>query len=103
MTSDGGRLYAVDRDAEAHDAKPHWIEDTRCRLVRDVPFLPNRALIFLNSHGAHGAFIPEEAEPADLERYAYQFRIGAERRSMEHFPSGLSPGQRARWGGKTEY
>ena len=99
----GTQLYTVDRDAEARDAKPHWIGDTRCRLVRDVTFLPNRALVFLNSHGAHGASIPEDAEPEDLERYVYQFRIGPERRSMDRFLSGVSPEHRSRWAGKRAY
>jgi hypothetical protein len=99
----GTQLYAVDGDAEARDAKPHWIDDTRCRMVQDVTFVPNRALIFLNSHGAHGACIPEDAEPENLERYAYQFRIGPERRPMDRFLSGLSPERRASWSGKMDY
>ncbi len=99
----GTQLYAVDHDAEARDASPHWIEETQCRLVRDVTFLPNRALIFLNSRGAHGAIIPEDAKPEDLERYAYQFRVGAERRSIDRLLSGLSPEHRAPWTGKGSY
>ena len=93
----------MDRDAEANNAKPYWIDDARCRMVRDVTFVPNRALIFLNSHGAHGACIPEDAEPEHLERYAYQFRIGADRGSMDRFLSGLSPERRASWTGKMDY
>jgi hypothetical protein len=99
----GTQLYAVDRDTEARDAKPHWIDDTQCRPVRDVTFLRNRALIFLNSQGAHGAVIPEDAQPENLERYAYQFRIGPDRRSMDRLLSGLSPEHRARWTGKMDY
>lgn len=99
----GTQLYAVDDDAEAGDAKPHWIGDERCRLARDVTFLPNRALIFLNSRGAHGALISEDAEPKDLERYIYQFRVGAEHRSMDRLLKKLPPEHRASWAGKSGY
>jgi hypothetical protein len=79
----GTQLFAVEGDREAVGPRPHWISDAQCRLMREVAFRPNRALIFLNSAGAHGAQIPEDAEPADLERYALQFKIGPDRRSME--------------------
>jgi len=39
-------------------------------LARDVRFAFNRALVFLNADGSHGASIPEDA-PADFERYIY--------------------------------
>jgi hypothetical protein len=96
----GTQLFEVDDDAEAAGAAPHWIADSRCRLVADVAFKPNRALIFLNSSGAHGAQIPADAQPPDLERYAYQFRIGADRRSIERIRAELTPEQQALWAGK---
>jgi hypothetical protein len=96
----GTQLFAVDGDTEAVGPKPHWISHSQCRLVRDIAFRPNRALIFLNSAGAHGAEIPADAEPADLERYALQFRIGPDRRSMETVVAQLPPEQHAFWGGK---
>ena len=72
----GTQLYHVDGDEEASSVAPHWIEPGQCRLVKDVPFRANAALVFLNSRGAHGAHIPTSAEPASLERYIYQFRLG---------------------------
>ena len=96
----GTQLFAVDGDKEAAGSTPHWIPDSKCRLVRDVAFRPNRALVFLNSAGAHGAQIPENAEPADLERYALQFRIGPDRRSMETVCANLPAAQQPLWAGK---
>jgi hypothetical protein len=96
----GTQLFAVNDDKEAAGPKPHWISDSQCRLVRDVAFRPNRALIFLNSAGAHGAQIPADAEPADLERYALQFRIGPDRRSMESVCGQLPAEQQPLWAGK---
>jgi hypothetical protein len=71
----GTQIYAVDGDEEARGTAPNWIDPSRCRQVGDIAFVPNRALVFLNSEGAHGARIPDDA-PEGLERYAYQFRIG---------------------------
>ena len=48
-------LNEVEGDEEARGALPHWIQGRECRQVKDVPFVGNRALVFLNSVGAHGA------------------------------------------------
>ena len=66
----------MDGDHDAVGVAPHWIDPEQCRLVVDVPYRPNTMLVMLNSGGAHGANIPGDAEPADLCRYIYQFRIG---------------------------
>jgi hypothetical protein len=50
------------------------------RLVGEVPYRANRALVILNSTGAHGVNIPADAKPANLEQYVYQFSIGTEPR-----------------------
>jgi hypothetical protein len=71
----GTQFYTVDGDEESRGTAPNWIDPARCQQVSDIPFVPNRALVFLNSAGAHGARIPDD-EPEGLERYAYQFRIG---------------------------
>jgi hypothetical protein len=86
----GTQIYAVDDDQEARGAAPHWINPAQCRLVRDIPFVGNRTFIFLNSYGAHGSQIPEDAEPASLERYAYQFRIGPTTQAVESMMATLS-------------
>ena len=96
----GTYLYRVDEDEEARGAKPHWIDEQRCHLVERVAFQRNRALIFLNSTGAHSSHIPPHAQPADLERYAYQFRIGAGRRTIQTLLAQLPAERRSLWEGK---
>lgn len=98
----GTQLFNVKDDDEAEGASPHWISEARCQLAGDVAFRPNRALVFLNSVGAHGAHIPADAKPANLERYAYQFRIGADRQSIKSVRAELTPAQRAFWSGKMD-
>src|SRR5262245_30252728 len=96
----GTQIYAVDEDAPADTISPHWIDPKRCRLAADVPFRCNTALVFLNSCGAHGASIPDDAEPADLQRYIYQFRIGPTKAAIEALVQMLPPNRRAAWEGK---
>jgi hypothetical protein len=96
----GTQLLAVDGDEEARTTGPHWIADeSRCRMVKEVGFRRNRALIFMNTTGAHAAEIPADAVPAGLQRYAYQFRIGPERRTMDRLIAGLSPERQKMWQG----
>jgi hypothetical protein len=96
----GTQLYTVEEDAPADTIAPYWIDEQHCRLVVDVPFRRNTALIFLNSHGAHGAFIPEDAEPADLQRYVYQFRIGPTKAAIQKLVAMLPEDRRSFWEGK---
>jgi hypothetical protein len=96
----GTQLYAVDGDTEAVSVLPHWIRAEQCRLVKDVPFRANTALVFLNSRGAHGARIPASAEPPTLERYIYQFRIGPTAESIRRLVALLPAERREQWSGK---
>jgi hypothetical protein len=96
----GTQMYSVDGDEEARVVSPHWIDPARCRPVGEVAFRPNRMLIFLNSVGAHGAHIPEDAQPEDLERYIYQFRIAPTVDAMRMLKQALSADRRALWAGK---
>lgn len=98
----GTQLYAVDRDVEATGAAPHWIDEKSCRLVDVVPYRPNSMLVLLNSTGAHGARIPADAEPADLQRYIYQFRIGPSGSSIPRLMAMLPEEQRPLWAGKLQ-
>jgi hypothetical protein len=100
----GTQLYTVDDDAEARGTTPHWIDPARCHQVSDVAFVPNRAFVFLNSVGAHGARIPDD-EREGLERYAYQFRIGPHAKSsIGELIENLPADRRAFWQGrKTDY
>jgi hypothetical protein len=95
----GTNLFSVEEDVEASNAKPHWVSAERCRLEATVELRPNRALIFLNSAGAHGAKIPADA-PEGLERYIYQFRIGPGRDQIRTLLECLPPERRALWDGK---
>jgi hypothetical protein len=96
----GTQIYSVEDDAAARNIAPHWIDPARCRLAADVPFRRNTALVFLNSHGAHGAFIPDDAEPADLQRYIYQFRIGPTKAAIQKLVAMLPQERRSLWEGK---
>jgi hypothetical protein len=96
----GTQLYFVDEDAPAKGAAPHWIDPDSCRLAREVPFQRNSMLVFLNSTGAHGAFIPDDAEPADLQRYLYQCRIGPTPAATRTLMASLPAEQVALWAGK---
>jgi hypothetical protein len=99
----GTQLYHVDGDDEARGAAPHWIDETRCRPAGNIEFRRNRAFIFLNSVGAHGANIPADAQPADLERYAYQFRIGAGPDLMRRLTESLPPERCPLWEAKVRH
>jgi hypothetical protein len=95
----GTQLYSVDEDQEARGPSPHWIDPARCRPAGDVTFKPNRMLVFLNSVGAHGASIPDDA-PENLERYIYQFRIAPTVESMALLKATLPEERRPFWAGK---
>ena len=96
----GTDVLRVTDDEEARGAKPHWIDEAKCEVVERVVFRRNRALMFLNSTGAHTARIPDEAQPADLERYTYQFRVGAERDSIQFLLANMPEDRRVFWEGK---
>jgi hypothetical protein len=96
----GTQLYEVADDQEARNAAPYWIDEAKCRLVNDVEFKPNRLLVFLNSGGAHGASIPADALPADLERYIYQFRVGPGVEAVANLRAMLPEERSALWTGK---
>jgi hypothetical protein len=96
----GTQLFQVDDDRPAEGAQPHWIDPARCRLADEVPFRRNSMLVFLNSTGAHGAHIPEDAEPADLRRYIYQCRIGPSAAATRSLMAALPGEQASLWAGK---
>jgi DNA-binding FrmR family transcriptional regulator len=97
----GTQIYAVDQDQEAKNAAPYWIDEQYCRLVEDVGFRPNRLLVFLNSVGAHGAHIPADAEPEDLQRFIYQFRVGPPVDAVTRLRALLPEERQPLWAGKT--
>jgi hypothetical protein len=93
----GTQLHRVTGAEEARGAQPHWIDEQRCEPVEQIAFRRNRALIFLNSVGAHSARIPAAADPPELERYAYQFRIGAGAHAIRMLVDGLPVERRELW------
>lgn len=95
----GTQLYRVRDDAEAPSGKPHYIDEGRCNLVKSVPFKANTLLAFLNSAGAHGASIPADAQPPNLERYVYQFRLGPDAQAIKRLLALMPPEQRQHWAG----
>jgi hypothetical protein len=70
----GTQLYRLIRERDEAHTSPLWLAPEECELARDVPGIGNSALMFLNSTGAHGASVPDDA-PADFLRYVYQARF----------------------------
>lgn len=99
----GTQIFRVTGDQEAPYTQTYYPAQAggQVELVKLVPFVPNTALIFLNSGGAHGADIPATA-PADLERYSFQFYIGPGTEDLDAFLRKLPPERQARWASKGE-
>jgi len=95
----GTQLYRLRADGHAPDAKPFYVDQKRCELARAVPFRANTMLAFLNSAGAHGASIPADAQPPNLERYVYQFRLGPDKQTIKHLLSLMPEDGRPLWAG----
>lgn len=94
----GTHIYRVLDDGEAGYTRTYYPEQEgrTCELVKMVPYRPNTMLAFLNSGGAHGATIPDDA-PQDLERYTYQFYLGPEGDALEALIHDLPPERQAMW------
>jgi hypothetical protein len=94
----GTQVFKVTGDQEAPYTQTYYPAESGAavELVKLVPFVPNTALIFLNSGGAHGADIPRDA-PADLERCSFQFYIGPDRDDLDALIRDLPPDRQARW------
>jgi hypothetical protein len=95
----GTQIYRVRDDVEAPTSRVYYPEPDKCELVTDVPYRGNTMLAFLNSEGAHGAAIPADAQPPDLERYIYQFRLGPTGKVIKRLTDLMPPEQAAMWAG----
>jgi hypothetical protein len=95
----GTQLYRVREDDKAPDETAYYVQKDRCELARSVPFRRNTMLVFLNGSGAHGASIPADAQPADLERHLYQFRFGPTPSGIKWLLEHMPADERARWAG----
>lgn len=94
----GTQFYRVADDEDAPSDRPYYMAPSRCTLVRSIPFRANSMVVFLNSRGAHGASIPADASP-ELERYAYQFRLGPRADVIALMLSHMGEAERRRWSG----
>jgi hypothetical protein len=56
---------------------------------------------FLNSTGAHGAHIPPDAQPTNLERYIHQFRVGPNVEAISTLKALLPEERKPLWVGKS--
>jgi len=94
----GTQLFEVRGDGEAHYKQTYYPqrEGHRCELKKIVPFRPNSMLVFLNSHGAHGADIPKDAPP-DVERHSYQFYIAPDNAALAALLKSLPEPRRDKW------
>ncbi|MSO29540.1 MAG: hypothetical protein EXQ48_01170 [Acidobacteria bacterium] len=99
----GTDIFRAVDDREATYTQTYYPEQngSRCELVKRVPFRPNTMLVFLNSTGAHGATIPDDA-PATLERYSYQCYIGPSQDAIGELIKDLAPERQAMWRSKGE-
>jgi len=94
----GTRLYAIDGDftpVHTNTAYP-GAHGLTCRLVSQVPFRPNTALILMNARAAHGADAPDIL-PAELVRYAFEFGLGPGTLQLLDFVATLPPSAQQQW------
>ena len=92
----GTQLYRLKNERDEAHTSPMWVAPEECELVRDVPGVGNSAVIFLNSTGAHGASVPEDA-PADFLRYFYQARFSPDTAAKNRLLALMEAEQRDRW------
>jgi hypothetical protein len=73
-------------------------EGVACELAKTMPYRGNLCLSFLNlGGGAHGASVPEDAQPPDLRRLAFQFYMGPDREELDPIIARLPPGLQVAW------
>jgi hypothetical protein len=92
----GTQFYRLHQEREAEHHSPLWVEDHQCELVKDVPARRNSAVVFLNSTGAHGAFVPSDA-PAGTERFIYQVQFGPDDSTKQMLIDELEGAARTAW------
>lgn len=95
----GTQIFRGDRDFVARYSNTYYPEPDgiKCELAKTVPFRRNSLLVFLNSKAIHGADIPLEEPPKELERYAYQFYIGPETQALKELVDALPAERQAAW------
>jgi hypothetical protein len=97
----GTQLFRVKDDREAPFKQTYYPDLAQCDLAGVVPFRPNSMLVFLNSHGAHGATIPADAK--DVERYTYQFYVAPDNAALGALIRELPTERRVTWQNRNKY
>ena len=92
----GTQLYRLKTERDESHTSPMWMPEEECELVHDVPGIGNSAVVFLNSTGAHGASVPEDA-PKDFLRYVYQARFSPDTATKNRLLALLEGQDRDRW------
>ena len=92
----GTQLYRLIQERDEAHTSPLWLAPEECEVARDIPGIGNSALMFLNSTGAHGASVPEDA-PADYLRYVYQARFSPDSATKTRLLELLAGEGRDRW------
>lgn len=92
----GTQFYRLREERDPTHHSPLWLDDDEVVLVKDVPARRNSAVVFLNSTGAHGAFIPPDA-PADTERFIYQVQFGPDESTKQMLIDELDGAARSSW------
>jgi hypothetical protein len=92
----GTQFYRLhqERDPTHHSAL--WLADDEVAFVKEVPARRNSAVVFLNSTGAHGAFVPSDA-PAEVERFIYQVQFGPDEATRRMLIERLEGAAQAGW------
>jgi hypothetical protein len=95
----GTQLFRVDGSLETTLPNTFYPERAglQCTLAATVPFRANSLLAFMNAKGAHGAHIPENVKPKNLERYSYQFYIGPPSDALSSHIARLPAERQAHW------
>ena len=97
----GTQLFGVTDDREAPFKQTYYPDLQQCELARVVPFRPNSMLVFLNSHGAHGATIPADAK--EVERCTYQFYVAPDNAALGALIRELPTERRVTWQNRNKY
>ncbi len=92
----GTQLYRLIKERDEAHTSPLWLAPEECQLARDVPGIGNSALMFLNSTGAHGASVPDDAPP-DFLRYVYQARFSPDAATKSRLLELVAGEGRDRW------
>jgi hypothetical protein len=95
----GTALYTIDGHFASVRSCAEYPEahGLSCRLVSQVPFESNSALIFVNDGVAHAIGIPPSATSPGSSRYAFQFHVGPTVAELLDFVATLPVAAQQEW------